>query len=120
MGNQVDLLWEEPFGRVSLLGKDLAPCLGDHSTRRMGRLAQVHVSENPPLDSEQGTPCFGPRGGWGSFTSGTKKSSKLELRGRVGRLEGGARCEDVEGPCSALLPRVWGSEGERNENLVRI
>ena len=120
MGNQVDLFWEEPCGRVSPLGEDLPLSLSDHSTRRMGRLAQVHVSENPPLDSEQGTPCFGPRGGWGSFTSGTKKSSKLELRGRVGRLEGGARCEDVEGPCSALLPRVWGSEGERNENLVRI
>ena len=56
MGNQVDLLWEEPCGRVSPLGEDLPLSLGDHSTRRMGRLAQVHVSENPPLDSEQGTP----------------------------------------------------------------
>ena len=56
MGNQVDLLWEEPCGRVSPLGGDLALCLGDHSTRRMGRLAQVHVGEDPPLDLEQGTP----------------------------------------------------------------
>ena len=69
------------------------------------------------IGSGQGTPCSGPRGGWWSFTSGTKKSSELELRGKVGRLEGGASREGVKGPWSALLQRQRSSEGERNEIL---
>ena len=81
MGNQVDLLWEEPCGRVSPLGEDLALCLGDHSTRRMGRLASVVVGEDPPFGSEA-RDAFGLRtngaGGEASPQS-TKKSSKIDL-----------------------------------------
>ena len=55
--------------------------------------------------------------GGGASPRGTKKSSKLELRDKVGGLGGGARCEDVEGPCSALLLRERNSEGEKNEAL---
>ena len=50
---------------------------------------------------------------------GARKNSKLEFRDKVEGLGGGARCEDVEGPCSALLPRERNSEGEKNETFVR-
>ena len=58
------------------------------------------------------------RAGGGASPRGTKKSSKLELRDKVGGLGGGARCEDVEGPCSALLPRERNLEREWNETFV--
>ena len=53
--------------------------------------------------------------GGGASPRGTKKSSKLELKGRGAR--GWRECEDVEGPYSALLPRERNSEGEKNEIL---
>ena len=55
MGNQVDLLWEEPCGRVSPLGEDLALYLGNLLGGWVA-LPLVHVGEDPPLDLEQGMP----------------------------------------------------------------
>ena len=72
------------------------------------------------IGSGQGTPCSGPRGGWWSFTSGTKKSSKLELKGKVGRLEGGASREGVEGPalpCCRVRGTWRGSGMKSYENM---
>ena len=53
-GKPGDLLWEELV--VGFLRWAKTSLSGDHSTRKMGRLAQVHVGEDPPLDLEQGTP----------------------------------------------------------------
>ena len=59
----------------------------------------------------------GPQGGWGSFTSGHEKIFQTRIERQGQGLGGGARCEDFEGPCSALLPCERKSEGEKNETL---
>ena len=65
--------------------EDLPLSLGDHSTRRTGRLARVHDVEDPPLDLNKGRLASDHGAGGGPLPRARKKSSKLELKGEVGR-----------------------------------
>ena len=97
--------------------EDLPLSLGNHSTRRTGSPCPCARCWRSSIGSELGTPCFGPRGGWWTFTSGTKKIFQTRIERRGWEVEGGASREDVERPCFALLPREGNSGGEWNEIL---
>ena len=82
----------------------------------MGRLAQVLVGEDPPLDLDKGCLALDHGAGGGVSPRSTKKSSKLELRDKVGGLGGGASVRKSRGP--ALPCRVCGARRGRETKIL--
>ena len=86
MGNRDNLLWEEPVSsRFSAVAKTCFSPLAIILQGGRGRLARVHDVEDPPLDLNKGRLASDHGAGGGPLPRAQKKSSKLELKGEVGR-----------------------------------
>ena len=82
-------------------------------------LPQVHVGEDPPLDLEEGMPWFWTTGRVRELHLG-KKSSKLELRDKVGGLGGGASVRTSRGPALPCCCVRGSRRGRRMKPCVNM
>ena len=82
----------------------------------MGRLAQVQVGEDPPLDPDKGRLAL-DHGAGGGASPRARKNFQIRIERQGQEARGWRKPEGVERTCSALLPRERNPEGERNEIL---
>ena len=85
-----------------------------------GRLARVHVGEDPPLDLNKGRLASDHGAGGGPLPRAQKKSSKLELKGEVGRSRVARVVRTSRGPvlpCCRMRRTREGSGTKSCENM---